>query len=245
MLAENYIKNWDDVVKHVLNCYPEEACGIVTTDNVFIPYDNVSANPKETFELDSSALVDHDVKCILHSHVYDPNVELDHDPRIPSKLDMQGQVDTDVEWAIVVTEGENVTPPYFFGDYSHRPPLMDREFIHCIQDCLCFMADWQYKERGIELPSCPRDWDWFQKGDDFIEKLFGEWGFVDVTHLPEERGDVNLYSIRAECTNHIGVVLEPNLHVHHFPNRMPEVVHSSVWERHFVKRIRYTKKSSR
>lgn len=239
MYVTNYIKNWDDVVAHVLDCYPEEAAGIITTDNLFIPYDNIAKKPLISFQIDRRCFIDYDVKAILHSHVYNPSEPLVDDPRIPSKADLQGQISTAVEWGIVVCEGENVTQPFWFGDYDHRPDLMDREFIHNMQDCYAFMCDWQYAEYGVKMKNRPRNFDWFTKGENIFDDDFEKWGFKDVSHLEEQRGDVILMKIQSEVTNHIGVVLEPNLIAHHLFGRFPVVEPKSKWHKYITRRVRH------
>lgn len=237
--AKNYIKNWDEVIAHILSCYPNEGGGIVTTDDIFHPFENIAEDKLTGFEFPPSELAGVDVKCILHSHPYDPNVTQLSDPRIPSKTDLEGQILTDVEWAIVVTEGENVTQPLFWGDHTHRPDLFNREFIHSAQDCLAFMVDWQYKNYGLKLPMFPRHFDWFDEGEDHIEQEHEGWGFVDVTHLPEAKGDVVFYRIQSKVVNHVSVVIEPNQVAHHLFGRFPKSEPAGVWSKYAVKRIRH------
>lgn len=239
MYAENYIKNWDEVVKHILKCYPNEGGGIVTSDNIFHPIDNVSETPLTGFEFHPREIAGVDVKCILHSHPYDQHNPPPDDPRTPSKTDLIGQINTGVEWAIVVTEGENVTQPTFWGDYKHRPPLMEREFIHSAQDCLAFMCDWQYREYGLELPMFPRNFDWFQEGEDHMEQQYEGWGFVDATHLPEAKGDVVFYRIQSKVVNHVGVITAPNRVAHQLFGRFPKSEPTAIWSKYIVKRIRH------
>lgn len=237
----NYITNWQDVVDYVLSQYPKEACGIINMDNKFIPCDNIADNPLETFKIKSTIFLEHKVKAILHSHPHDPSKNLELDPRTPSKADMQGQIDTGVEWCIVVTEGENVTQPVWWGDRNHRPPLMDREFIHSLQDCSAFATDWLYKEYGVDLPYYPREYDWFLTGNNFIEDHYSDWGFRDVTNEPRQRGDITLYRIRSQVVNHMGVMLDENTIVHHQWGRFPKTEPYSVWEKYVTRRIRLNK----
>lgn len=244
MHATNYIANWDETVEHILSCYPNEGGGFITSDNIFHPVANVSETPLTGFEFHPRELIDHDVKCILHSHPYDQhNPPLD-DPRIPSKCDMEGQINTDVEWAIVVTEGENVTPPLFWGDYDHRPDLFNREFIHSIQDCVCFMYDWQYQKFGLKLPFFPRNFDWFETGEDCLEEFYPKAGFVDVSHLPPAVGDVVFYKIQAQVANHVGVVVAEHVVAHQLFGRFPKTEPMEKWERYIVKRIRHSSNPS-
>lgn len=239
MYASNYIKNWDECTAHILSCYPNEGGGIVTSDNVFHPIENCSETPEDTFEFHPRELAGVDVKCILHSHVYNQHLPPSHDPRIPSKTDMEGQQLTDVEWAIVVTEGENVTQPVFWGDYSHRPDLWDREFIHNTQDCLGFMSDWQYKEFGLELPFQPRNFDWFQNGENFIEDVVEPWGFVDVSHLPQAKGDVVFYKVESAVPNHLGVIVADGVVAHQLYGRFPKTEPYAKWHKYVTRRVRH------
>lgn len=240
MHAENYISNWQDVVSHILSCYPEEGGGIVTSDNIFHPITNVSDTPLGAFEFHPRELIGKDVKCILHSHPYDQYAPPGDDPRIPSKCDMESQIATDVEWAIVVTEGENVTQPVFWGDYTHRPPLFNREFIHNIQDCVSFMYDWQYEKFGLELPFFPRDFDWTENGEDCLEVFYPQAGFVDVSHLPPVVGDVIFYKIQCDKSNHVGVVIDENTVAHQLFGRFPKTEPMEKWQRYISRRIRHS-----
>ena len=245
----NYIINFEEVTKWMLTCYPEEGVGIVTQANLFIGVPNIHEEKLDHFAIDPRVMEDYEVKAIIHSHTYDPNDEelirkMD-DPRIPSEADMRGQLQTQVEWGIVICEGQHVTEPVWFGDYTHRPPLMDREFIHSIQDCLEFMKDWQYKESGLKLPAHPRKFDWFETGDNHFEDQFEKWGFIDVSEEPQQCGDVTFYRIRANVVNHIGVIVEPNLVTHHLFGRFPVTEPYAVWSKYCTKRIRHTSKISK
>lgn len=266
MYASNYITNFQDCVDWMLKCYPNEGAGIVTTDNRFVAIANDAANPLNSFSFSTAAVLEtHQVKAIIHSHTYDPNDEealrVMMDPRIPSKADLTGYLElnkmasqfygkeTNIEWGIVICEGQNVTEPTWFGNYDHRPDLMDREFIHSIQDCLEFMKDWQYKEYGLKLPIFPRTYDWFMEGEledgthrpaeNHFEEQYEKWGFVDVSHLPQARGDVVFYKIRASVTNHIGVIVQPNLVAHHLYSRLPVTEPFAIWAKYNTKRIRH------
>lgn len=249
----NYITNFEEVTRWMLDCYPEEGVGIVTEDNLFIGTPNIHEEKLNHFSIDPRVMEEHKVKAIIHSHTYDPNDEeairkMD-DPRIPSETDMRGQIQTQVEWGIVICEGQHVTEPVWFGDYNHRPPLMDREFIHSIQDCLEFMKDWQFKEYGLKLPSHPRVCDWFEKSEthdvqNHFEDQYEKWGFVDVSDEPQRRGDVTFYKIRAGVVNHIGVIVEPNLVAHHLFGRYPVTEPYAIWSKYVTKRIRHTSQIS-
>lgn len=61
----------EKLLKHVEQCYPEEACGLLI-DGDFVPLDNVAENPEEGFEFDSAEYIKYvlesDIEAIIHSH---------------------------------------------------------------------------------------------------------------------------------------------------------------------------------
>ncbi len=78
-----YIKLKEDMSRHSLADYPLEACGIITTEFIYVPCKNISFQPKESFILDPIALLEHEDDCwgIVHSHPGDENP-------LPSEEDM-------------------------------------------------------------------------------------------------------------------------------------------------------------
>lgn len=236
----NYIKNFDELKAHILKCFPNEGGGIVTHDGVFIPLENEGQHKEIEFEISTEVWANYEeqVRCIVHSHTYDLISALTHDPRIPSKADMIGQISTNVEWAIVVTNGEEVSEPIFWGDVKHRPPLMERDFIFNVNDCLSFMRDWQYQNVGVILPDLARDWNWNDLGENHFEVNFESWGFYDVTNEPEKVGDVVFMKIQCDVVNHIGVIEEPGVLIHHPYNRQPQRQLSKAWSKYITRRIR-------
>ena len=58
-----YIKLKEDMSRHSLADYPLEACGIITTDFIYVPCKNISFQPKESFILDPIALLEHEDDC--------------------------------------------------------------------------------------------------------------------------------------------------------------------------------------
>lgn len=238
----NYITNWLECQQHIIKNYPNEAGGIITQEGVFIPLENVSKEPNKYFEIDARDWIRNssNIRAMLHSHVYDSNEVLEYDPRIPSVQDQISQLATAVEWAIVVSDGNHVSEPVWFGDKDHRPPLMDREFLHSIQDCTAFMKDWLYQEYGIELPSPPpRELGWYQQGYNFIEDLYEEWGFEDVTGQEYQRGDVVFLQIQSKVVNHVGVMADPYTMAHHLIGRRPVIERLDKWNKYTRRIVRH------
>ena len=61
--------------KHAQMEYPNEVCGIVTTNWEYIPCKNLSPSPKDSYVLDPIALLEHEdiIYAIFHSHAGDEN----------------------------------------------------------------------------------------------------------------------------------------------------------------------------
>ncbi|TDK63557.1 NlpC/P60 family protein [Sapientia aquatica] len=244
MVADNYIKNWHEVVQHVLQEYPNEACGIIDSDNIFHPYPNIHSDPLHCFELSSTVFIEHDLKAILHSHTYDQKTSHSASrdlARCPSFVDQESQISSDVEWCVVVCDGEGVDQPIWWGDYNHTAPLMDREFIPGAQDCLTFIADWMYQNKGIELPRQPHSEDWFQNGEDFMSELYKTWGFSDINSSEIEIGDLVMFKIRSSVVNHLGIYVGNSMVAHHLFNRLPVEELLCKWEGYIERIARYAK----
>jgi len=242
MIALNYIKNWNEVVEYVIAEYPKEACGIVNGDNVFIPMPNIHADPLHCFEIEATALIEHEVKSIIHSHPYDiktSNRYTREINRCPSYQDQEGQIASGVEWGVMVTDGEGVEPPIFWGDYEHTADLMDREFIAGAQDCLTFCTDWLYKNKGIKVPRQPHTEAWFVEGKDYMSELYESWGFEQLNSNELEIGDVVMFCIRSEVVNHLGIYIGDGQVAHHLFNRLPSVDQLGKWKGYIKRYARY------
>ena len=51
--------------------FPKEMCGVLIKNNGIVEFkqcENLSDNPTELFEIDSSVLIDYDVVAIVHTH---------------------------------------------------------------------------------------------------------------------------------------------------------------------------------
>jgi proteasome lid subunit RPN8/RPN11 len=206
------VKNLNEFTDHVRQRFPDEAVGYVHKD-LFVPCANLSATPQEAFSV-SPELIPDDAQYIVHSHTTafpDPKV----DPRTPSRADMECQDAWGLPFAIVYCDGQSMSDPIFFGTTQRRPPLEEREFVFNAQDCLTLSADYFSAKHGIELPSCPRAWDWFAHGETLIDDLWEGWGFEEVPMSKARPSDVLLFRMGARFTNHMGVYLGDDRLLHH------------------------------
>jgi cell wall-associated NlpC family hydrolase len=118
---------------------------------------------------------------------------------------------------------------------------MDREFIAGTQDCLSFIADWLYQNKGIELPRCPHDEYWFVKGHDYMQELYEAWGFVPINTVEPEIGDLVMFKIRSPVINHLGIYIGNGQIAHHLTNRMPTIELMGKWKGYIDRIARYKK----
>ena len=65
----------DEILSHIENEYPKEACGLIVSDNgqeKWIPCTNVAEEPEEEFVIDNrefiNAQIKYDIVKIVHSH---------------------------------------------------------------------------------------------------------------------------------------------------------------------------------
>jgi proteasome lid subunit RPN8/RPN11 len=230
--------DWDSANKHMLACYPMEGVGYFK-DGIFYPVKNLSTEPGN-FEIDNSILL-LQPDCLVHSH--DIALSGPHgDAREPSDIDLQGQINTGVEWAIIVTDGVECNPPVRWGNPATRPPLLDREFIHGIQDCLSLMQDAFYQRWGIRLPNKARKQDWWVNGEDLMSQFYEAFGFEKVPLEDIQRGDVLFYTVRSKVVNHLGMYEGDGKVLSHWGGRVSNIEDYHVWARYVTFAARYKDK---
>lgn len=212
--------------QHFNSCWPNEGAGYLK-GGVFYPLENISEGDKRNeVAVDPSFLLQ-EPEVFIHSHTTGwKQFDEHYDPRSPSYFDLKGQIETDIEWAIITTDGENCSEPLYWGNPDHRPPHIGRDFIFNIQDCLSLAQDWFYSEYGIVLPNHPRHPLWHEDGQNYMEDLYKAWGFEDVPLAELKRGDVLLYAIRPTIypmARHIGIYLGDNQVLSHWHERISAI----------------------
>lgn len=223
-----------DYKEYFLSKYPEEGVGYIKK-GVFYPCENLAEDKIHSFEIDSSILLKKpDV--IIHSHTITSGYR--GDPHEPSREDLAGQIATDCEWAICVTDGQVCEDPLYWGNPKNRPPLLERQFIHNIQDCFCLVQDWYYAERKIILPNLPRDPHWYET-ENHIEDKYAEWGFEETDGKDMKVGDLILFKVRSPVANHLGVYVGDGKMMTHWLNRLSEVQTIGLWKDYITKVLRY------
>jgi proteasome lid subunit RPN8/RPN11 len=210
------------IQQHALDQYPKECCGAITPDG-YVPLVNKHPVPDRAFDCRDACnelLAAGKLLAVVHSH---PG-----GPMGPSSWDMRQQVAMDIPWGLVITDGNRVSIPFFWGDTLEIPPLERRPFRHGPSgsdgagDCYALIRDWYRLERQITLPVGFRDDSWWSGGEEGANLYmteFGKAGFVDLGRSEGLRdphvGDVFLVRIRSKVPNHGGVYVGNGNILHH------------------------------
>ncbi|WP_052692146.1 Mov34/MPN/PAD-1 family protein [Teredinibacter purpureus] len=184
---------------HAQASYPNESVGFVTKQG-YVPLKNVASNPRASFSVARHQVKKYrgQVLAVIHSH---PD-----GPYYPSASDMRGQLDWGVPWGIIYVEKGSPVEPFFWGDSLPIVPLIGRPFQHGITDCYSYVRDWFRLNRNLLLDEFPRDWDWWQGGQDLYTQNFKSQGFYEIQSSDVQKGDCFLAQFgRSAVINHAGV----------------------------------------
>ncbi|NVO13911.1 MAG: C40 family peptidase [Rhodoplanes sp.] len=188
--------------RHAIAEYPRECVGFVL-DGVYAPQLNLSETPERNYTLAADAWSD-DIEAVIHSH---PGGTCS-----PSRADMQSQASADIPYGITVTDGADATPIVWFGDSVLDEPLVGRPFLENVTDCFELGRAYFWQAQRIWIPPFPRDPTWWEDGGDLITENLRRAGFAPV-EAPTP-GDVLLIG-PAGRLNHIAILLDGNLMLHH------------------------------
>lgn len=194
--------------REAAEAFPQEAVWLITEAGCSrVP--NVHADPEAYFEVakeDTCRALAEGLLAVVHSHPSGVPA--------PSAADMQGQLDSGVPWGLLGTDGVGSTGIHWWGDGAPVAPLVGRTFHHGITDCYALIKDYYLLERGVTLPEYPRDWRWWEKGQDLFSEGFRAAGFRVIDQQEVREGDVWLAQIGSKVVNHGGVWLGQDLCLH-------------------------------
>ncbi len=195
--------------EHVLNEFPNEAVAVLDKDGNYQSLSNIAESPRNSFAIAPRDMIIHKPTAILHSHTYPMDERIGHrfDLRTPSLSDYNGQQATNIPWAIVSTDGENISSPLIF------PQSMDREltlrpFIWLINDCGTLIRDYYWQKFNIEINYDPPDWTKKIPDEVYMKAIKNsnvKWERIDLKHIQE--GDVLIMSMDG-VLNHAGIYTE-------------------------------------
>jgi cell wall-associated NlpC family hydrolase len=230
------INNYYEFTKFVLDEFPKEAAGFVVENN-FIPAKNIAENPEEDFKISSKEYIDAvktgKLQAIIHSHPKPIGVDKSgrhYDPRTPSMNDLQGQMDTNIPWGIVSTEGENVSSILWYG-LNTPAPLLERPFIHNVYDCYTLVRDYYNLEHNLKLGVYPRPANWKDYDKNIYERHYSSEGFLPI-NTPNV-GDLIFFRVMSrDYIDHAGIYLGDNKFMHHQYNKLSCIETLDRWSKH-------------
>jgi proteasome lid subunit RPN8/RPN11 len=193
------------ILNHAKQCGEAECCGFVIDNKSYLPCNNISPTPTETFEISSDDWIKAEQKgeitAIVHSHP-------DGLP-ILSEADQFYQQQTGLDWWLVCDNK--------IHKFRYIKPLLGREFKHGEIDCLTLVRD-AYMLTGINLPNYERQDDWWHNGQNLYLELLPKNEFEQVKDIQE--GDVILVCLGSTTPNHAAIYIGNQFILHHCPNRL-------------------------
>ena len=229
-----YSEEDKEILKHLLDVYPEEGCGILQNKKgklVWIPSTNEAENPEEEFIINSDdylrASLTGDIYAIVHSH---PNAS----PEL-SEADKKASNYFKIPYIVYsIPSGEKV-------EYiPETKRLLGRDYIFGENDCWSLARDFYKEEFNITLPTMKFKDDWWEDGLNYFDDLFNKFGFIEVEE--PQRGDIIIFKIYNNIPNHCGVYLEEDIFIHHAENRLScrESLYP-FWIKNILRYARYAK----
>lgn len=235
----------EQIEREALAAYPNEAVWLITPGECR-KVKNIAAEPTQTFRVDKrtmAAAVKRGLLAVVHSH---PDF-----PACPSAADMRGQMASGVPWGIVATDGETCSPLCWWGGDTPVAPLLERGFIHGVQDCYSLIRDYYRLELGIALPDYPRDWEWWRNGQNLYLDGVESAGFRPIEQSEARPGDMWFAQLRSPVPSHGGVLLEHGLVLHHpsadlpvDPSRLSRREPIARWLPHIVRWYRHRERDT-
>ena len=232
--------NWQlKAQEHAKTCMPEESCGLVYIykgKTKYKPCKNISISPKQTFIINPKEYANIEDKAtiiaVFHSHPFEQPYPSAADKTICEKFK--------IPWYIYSV---SLNKWYDFKPSGYKAPLVGREYTFGVHDCWSLIRDY-FEIININL----RDWDRPINPQDFtdnpyFENCFEKTGFRELK--PEENLQVNdclLFSLNSTGLNHIGVLLQNQMILHHIEGRLSSRDFYGEWLMKCTgKRIRYVK----
>jgi cell wall-associated NlpC family hydrolase len=238
----------DEILRHAVEVAPEECLGVIY-DGKYIRLENAHPEPEDYFQMstaDAKKYVgDAKLEAVVHSHppekrivvqeAVDPEEEDTETVELyarmgPSAADMRQQMAMGIPWVLAAFDPQTGQWKMFdWGDHTLDLPVLERPFVHGIEDCYTLIRKWYWQNQQIKLGDYPRDDFWWEPDheedtppDDLYMQNFAKEGFVRIH--PEkpndlEIGDVFLFKLGSKQYNHGGVYTGKGLIIHHPPGK--------------------------
>ena len=216
--------NWKEAALiHAKDQDPSECCGLLLNirgKERYYPCRNLSAQSDEYFILDPEDYIKGSnlgtITAIIHSH---PDT-----PPVASQADKMSCEQIKIPFYIVNPKTET------WGHYEpcgYEAPLIGRQWVWNVTDCLSLVTDWYLQEKGIVLIEATRPLTPEEFTENPVSKEDGDFnnylikaGFRLLT--PDEKlenGDVLAMSILGKGLNHVGIFIDGDV-LHHSADRL-------------------------
>ena len=233
-MEDSRVLNKDkEILEHLISVYPEEGCGILINKRgkiVWMSCENTAIKPEEDFVISAKdyirASLLGDIHAIVHSH---PGVSCE-----PSESDIKTSDFLGIPYIIYSLPSME---KYEYTPKNIRNKLLGRDYEFGQSDCYSLVRDYYKQELDLTLPTILFEDAWWDKGLNYFDDLFQNFGFVEV-EKPQEHDGI-IFSVFCNVPNHCGVYLGEDLFLHHAVNRLScrESIHSG-WGQHIVRYVR-------
>jgi len=230
-----------DFRDHVLESYPNEACGVIA-DGRYQRLTNTSrratieAKPdmREWIAIEQKSHID----AFLHSHCSQPGQVYKWPRNWPSATDLESQHEMQIPWGIVSTCGEGISDFVWIGNGTQ--PILGRDYVIGVSDCFNLVSDWFLLNKQVQLGFHSRDEQWMDSDYDWFESRFKAEGFVEIQANEYQVGDVVLIRIgNRKHANHCAVITDTNQITHQLFKRFSSTDRLDRWQKLVTHYLRF------
>lgn len=207
-------------IEHAKEEFPNESCGMIIDEGIYVPFENKSESPDKEFLIEDPVwyefYVQDSVACLVHSH---------NNYSGASFVDQQQQQAMNVPWMVINLKNRSLMDCIVFGG-EEVAPLLGRPFFFGAFDCLSLVRDYYKLEKDMDIPNPPHSWEFWETEamvEDFLDNN-KDFPFREVEFSSSgifqtiEEGDIVFYNVHGtKNINHIGVVCSKEKEIlHHF-----------------------------
>ena len=212
-----------EALTHAKDQDPKESCGLLLNirgKEKYFPCRNLSMTSHQCFIIDPEDYVRGsnlgNITGIVHSHPVTP--------AIASQADKISCEQSGLKWHIVNPKTETWG---YCEPTGYKPPLIGRQWVWGVTDCLSLVTDWYLEEKGIELikatrPLTPEEFE--ENPESKVDGDFNNYlikvGFrLLAPNEKLENGDVLAMGILNKGLNHVGIFIDGDI-LHHLTDRL-------------------------
>ena len=204
---------YDKIYKHLQECLPREACGIIgKKDNIvdYYPCTNIAEeeynfiiDPEEVAYLEDTGV---EFLYIVHTH---PITSCE-----PSLTDLEGLKEHNIPWLIMdASKNVSITTPEQYASV-----LEGRLFKYGTLDCYTLSRDYYKNKYNLDVKDFPRLTEtWWQDYGENFEEVYTSAGFIRVYDIKPD--DLLVFNLNSPYPNHFAIYLGNNNILHHAVNR--------------------------